>query len=382
MAPMVADATFRSRFDSAIGKARHVLVTMAGRANDALMEVGDGGLITWVHGNLLAVFGRSVGEDELDVYELTFDDDQDFLEELLVRVAADNVVDHIKLRVLNADHGIVWVDLSGIAVDATDDRLHLCLRRTRPPEREVTTVDDLMSVIENHPSFFEDTGPTLTLSTIDLEETGLKDTGGADKHAEFQRQVRNSLRAWSIDGQSAAALGDGRYAVVHQGTLFGAEADSVGQTLQTKVDAIAQRIVPEAIVLASHQSLTLTGSGTGEARTKTVGIVRSLLGAFGDQGKTVFQRFDQAVSEFTAGSAPYGYTFDSYGDHAVDETEARLVRQIFSMRHTGRTATEIAARLTEIGVAWRFELPWTKELVTQVLTDIHARRLVPKYLLS
>ena len=379
---MAVAAPERSRFDAAIGKARHLLITMAGRANDALMEIGDAGLVTWAHGNLLAVFGRGVPEDRVDIYALTFEDDQDFLEELLVRVAADHVVEHIKLRILNADHGIAWVDLSGLAVEAAEDRLHLCLRRSDPPDREVTTVDDLMSVIENHPSFFEGAVGSLRLSTIDLAEDDLKAAGGLDGHAEFQRQVRNSLRAWSVDGQSAAVLGDGRYAVVHEGELFGAEDGSAGKALQSKVDAIARRIVPEAIVLASHHTVALGGSGDRQGRGRSSGMVRSLLGAFGAKGKRMFGTFEQAVSEFSAGSAPFGYALDSYGDYTVDEAEARLVRQIFSMRHTGRSAQEIADRLTEIGVSWRFELPWTAPLVSEVLTDLHARRLVPKYLLS
>ena len=168
----------------------------------------------------------------------------------------------------------------------------------------------------------------------------------------------------------------------NEGELFGAEDGSAGKALQSKVDAIARRIVPEAIVLASHHTVALGGSGDRQGRGRSSGMVRSLLGAFGAKGKRMFGTFEQAVSEFSAGSAPFGYTLDSYGDYTVDEAEARLVRQIFSMRHTGRSAQEIADRLTEIGVSWRFELPWTAPLVSEVLTDLHARRLVPKYLLS
>jgi site-specific DNA recombinase len=68
-------------------------------------------------------------------------------------------------------------------------------------------------------------------------------------------------------------------------------------------------------------------------------------------GRTVAGKKEKAIrGGFAGGAAPLGYVKDRKGGLAINEEEAKIVRQIVSLRKQGLSLRLIAMKLNEVGI--------------------------------
>jgi site-specific DNA recombinase len=126
---------------------------------------------------------------------------------------------------------------------------------------------------------------------------------------------------------------------------------------------VVVRSVTEPIDTATAMGRTIFAVLAGMAEQERAAITERTFGG---------RRAKAAQGGFAGGAAPYGYRKDKSGGLVVDETEAAVVRRIFSLWGEGMGHAAIARTLNGRGLTTRRGLPWRHGAVGYVLDN-------PKY---
>lgn len=237
---------------------RDRFVAFAFAASDVLLEIDDGGTITFAAGSMKSLLGHA--EEELlgtSLPDLAADEDRVLLKEYvnkLIRMkrAGDQLV---KFR---TPGGPVTITLSGMTSPQRAAVHHLALKKvplaTRRADADVPEQPMAKLDFANASAALGrqacDANEALTFSMFDVALNEVEEALGIQEAKELSQELVQTMRAWASGGSGVGEIDKGKYSV-----LLDESVDP--EMLADRLRGVTQEHAPEVDAQVHHASLRL-----------------------------------------------------------------------------------------------------------------------------